>query len=130
MQPPRTAGDLKQFVCAANWMRQSIPEYSRISAALYEVLDRAAQVAGSRKKNQLAKVRLEEVARGDKETASFEAVRAALLKMVPLAHPSLTVDVCLYTDASQDYWGAAVTQLPPDEAHLPLDMQNHSPLAF
>ncbi|GMF39969.1 unnamed protein product [Phytophthora fragariaefolia] len=47
MQRPRTAGELQQFVCAANWMRQSLPEYPRISAALYEAVDRAAQVVGS-----------------------------------------------------------------------------------
>ncbi|KAE8980660.1 hypothetical protein PR001_g23652 [Phytophthora rubi] len=130
MQRPRTAGELQQFVCAANWMRQSLPEYSRISAALYEALDRAAQVVDSRKKNQLSKVRLEYVNWGDAEVASFEAVRTALLKMVPLAHPNPTMDVCLYTDASQDFWGAAVTQLPAGEAQRPLAQQDHRPLAF
>ncbi|GMF46802.1 unnamed protein product [Phytophthora fragariaefolia] len=130
MQRPRTAGELQQFVCAANWMRQSLPEYSRISAALYKALDRAAQVAGSRKKNQLSKVRLEDVNWGDAEVASFEAVRTAPLKMVPLAHPNPTMDVCLYTDANQDFWGAAVTQLPAGEAQRPLAEQDHRPLAF
>ncbi|KAE9282551.1 hypothetical protein PR003_g27380 [Phytophthora rubi] len=130
MQPPRTAGELQQFVCAANWMRQSIPEYSRLSAALYEALERAAQVAGSRKQNKLAKVRLDEVGWHDTEASSFEAVRAALLRMVPLAHPRPTAEVCLYTDASQDFWGAVLTQLKPGEAELPLTEQQHQPLAF
>jgi len=130
MKQPRTAGELQQFVCAANWMRQSIPDYSRISDALYKVLERAAKVAGSRKKIHLTKVLLEDVAWGDTEIASFDGVRAALLKMVPLSHPSPTTDVCVYTDASKDFWGAAVTQLPAGDAQLPLDEQRHRPLAF
>ncbi|GMF24236.1 unnamed protein product [Phytophthora fragariaefolia] len=50
--------------------------------------------------------------------------------MVPLAHPNPNMDVWLYTDASQDYWGAAVTQLPAGEAQRPLAKQDHRPLAF
>lgn len=130
IQPPRTAGELQQFVCAANWMRQSIPEYSRLSAALYEALERAATVAGSRKQKHLSKVRLDEIGWTTKELSSFDAVREALLRMVPLAHPNQTAEVCLYTDASQDFWGAVVTQLPAAEVDLPLLEQNHQPLAF
>uniref|UniRef100_H3H3G8 Integrase catalytic domain-containing protein n=1 Tax=Phytophthora ramorum TaxID=164328 RepID=H3H3G8_PHYRM len=90
----------------------------------------ATERVGSHKKTQLAKVRLEDIGSGDQEITGFEDVRTALLGMVPLAHPSPTADVCLYTDASQDFWGAVVTQLESHEVSLPLDQQNHRPLAF
>ncbi|KAE9116123.1 hypothetical protein PF010_g9072 [Phytophthora fragariae] len=100
MQLPQTGADLQQFHCASNWMRQSIPEYTRISAVLYDALERAAKVSGSRKKKILGKINLVDVAWGAQETAGFEDVRQALLRMVPLAHPSPSSEVCLYSDAS------------------------------
>ncbi|KAE9083679.1 hypothetical protein PF006_g26638 [Phytophthora fragariae] len=130
MQPPQTAGDLQQFLCAMNWMRQSIPEYNRLTAGLYAVLEEAMKTAGSRKKVKLAKFPLDQISWGDPQLADLAAVKAALLKMVPLAHPSPTAAVCLYTDASQDSWGAVATQLEPGEVQLPLEQQHHHPLAF
>ncbi|KAE9073862.1 hypothetical protein PF010_g24905 [Phytophthora fragariae] len=124
MQLPRTGADLQQFLCAANWMRQSIPEYTRISAVLYDALERAAKVSGSRKKKMLAKVNLVDAAWGAQETAGFEDVRQALLRMAPLAHSSPSSEVCFYSDASQD------TQLEPNEVQQPLEEQHHRPLAF
>ncbi|KAE8953560.1 hypothetical protein PR002_g32341 [Phytophthora rubi] len=99
-------------------MRQSIPEYTRITANLYHALERAAKISGSRKKNMLVKIRLDDVGWGDTEIDSFENIRGALLRMVPLAHPSPTAEVALYTDASQDFWGAMVAQLEPLEERL------------
>ncbi|KAG3254332.1 hypothetical protein PI124_g1146 [Phytophthora idaei] len=121
MQPAQTAGELQQFLCAANRMRRRIPEYTRTAATLYEALERAAKVAGSRKKNKHARARFSDASWSDKEIASFEDVHRALLGMVPLAHPKPTADLCLYTHASQDFWGAVVTQLEPDEVSLPLE---------
>ncbi|GMF48372.1 unnamed protein product [Phytophthora fragariaefolia] len=61
---------------------------------------------------------------------AFENIRGALLRMVPLAHPIPTAEVALYTDASQEFWGAMVSQLEPLEVSRPLDDQHHQPLAF
>ncbi|POM57665.1 Hypothetical protein PHPALM_37794 [Phytophthora palmivora] len=130
MQPSQTAGDLQQFLCAVNWMRQSIPEYNRLTAGLHAVLEEAMKAAGSRKKVKLAKFPLDKIGWGDPQLADLAAVKAVLLEMVPLAHPSPTAEVCLYTDASQDSWGAVATQLEPGEVQLPLEQQHHRPLAF
>ncbi|KAE9298670.1 hypothetical protein PR003_g23177 [Phytophthora rubi] len=110
MQLPQTGADLQQFLCASNWMRQSIPEYTRISAVLYDALERAAKVSGSRKKKMLGKINLVDVAWGAQETAGFEDVRQALLRM--------------------DFRGAVVTQLEPNEFQLPQEERHHRPLAF
>lgn len=110
MQPPQTAAELQQYLCATNWMRQSTQEYTRIAAPLYSTLERAAKIAGSRK-NKLVKVRLSDAEWSDKDVATFGDVRRALLKMVPLDYPKPTTELCLHTDASQDFLGAVVTQL-------------------
>ncbi|KAJ0393598.1 hypothetical protein ATCC90586_001342 [Pythium insidiosum] len=103
LQPPTTGGDLQQFLCAVNWMRQSIPEFTRVTARLYDTLGRATKAA---------------------DMECFDTVRQALLTMVPLAHPKPEADVCLYTDASQDHWGAVATQLQPGGFRLYTDHRN------
>ncbi|KAJ0392975.1 hypothetical protein P43SY_009109 [Pythium insidiosum] len=130
MPLPGTAADLQQFLCAVNWMRQSLPRFNELTAGLYQLLEAAMTAAASRKKAQLARIRLNDVGWTKQHRVQLDAVRQALLGMVPLAHPSPTADVCLYTDASQDYWGAVVTQLEPGELQLPQEQQNHRPLAF
>ena len=50
--------------------------------------------------------------------------------MAPIAHPKEDWEVYVYTDASQDYWGAIVTQVGPGELENPLSEQVHVPLAF
>ncbi|KAH9099082.1 hypothetical protein LEN26_016366 [Aphanomyces euteiches] len=50
--------------------------------------------------------------------------------MVPLAHPNADIDVCLYTDASDGFWGTICTQVPPGDLDLPIEEQRHEPLAF
>ena len=37
---------------------------------------------------------------------------------------------CVFTDASDDFWGLVITQIPPEEKHLPVHEQAHRPLAF
>ncbi|KAE9213171.1 hypothetical protein PF004_g15421 [Phytophthora fragariae] len=130
MPLPRTAGDLQQFLCAINWRRQGIPEHNRLTGDLYAVLERAMVLAGSRKKQKLIRFLLVDAGWSESDTACLNAVRDALVNMVPLAHPSQTAEVCLYADASQDYWGAVVTQIDPSELQLALEKQNHRPLAF
>ena len=45
----------------------------------------------------------------------------ALARMAMLAHPDPDKVFCLYTDASQDHWGAVLTQIDPDQKPLPLE---------
>jgi hypothetical protein len=130
MQPPRTAADLQQFLCAVNWMRQSIPEYTKLTRRLYDRLEEAMKAAGSRKKTKLSKMLLADAGWSSEDDNDLVAIRDALLRMVPLAHPRPDAELCLYTDASQDSWGAVLTQLEESELQLPLDQQQHGPLAF
>lgn len=130
MPSPRTAGDLQQFLCAVNWMRTSIPNYTALVADLHGILETAATVAKGRKKAQLHRVELARVDWGPPQEAAMKGVKDALLRMVPLAHPKADWSVCLFTDASDAHWGAVVTQIPPDDIGLPLEHQRHAPLAF
>ncbi|GMF30423.1 unnamed protein product [Phytophthora fragariaefolia] len=104
--------------------------HSRVQSTDSQPVCRAgAGDEGSRvaEEGKLAKFPLDQIGWGDQQLTELAAVKPALLKMVPRAHPSPTAEVCLYTDASQDSWGAVATQLEPGEVQLPLEQQHHSP---
>ncbi len=110
-------------------MRTSIPNYSQLVAPLMQLLDVAAKtIDGSRKKIKLAKVTLSSVGWSDDHDACFAATKAALQAIVPLAHPTSDKVLCLFTDASDGFWGAVATQVPHDDMNLPVSDQRHEPL--
>ena len=47
---PEFASDLQQFLCATNWMRTSIPDYSRVVAPLHSPMGQIYSKAGKRTK--------------------------------------------------------------------------------
>ncbi|KAF0729338.1 hypothetical protein Ae201684_013084 [Aphanomyces euteiches] len=130
LEPPQTAAELQQFLCATNWMRANIPEYSALVAPLTKLLDIGAKAAASRKKTALARVSLSSIGWCEDHAECFESVKTTLQRMVPLAHPDPEKMVCLYTDASDGFWGAIATQVPLDDLELVASEQRHEPLAF
>ncbi|KAH9184507.1 hypothetical protein AeNC1_013517, partial [Aphanomyces euteiches] len=130
LEPPQTAAELQQFLCATNWMRANIPEYSALVALLTKLLDIGAKVAASRKKTALARVSLSSIGWCEDHVECFESVKTTLQRMVPLAHPDPDKMVCMYTDASDGLWGAIATQVPLDDLELVASEQRHEPLAF
>jgi hypothetical protein len=130
LSPPTTAAELQQFVCATNWMRSSIPNYNQVVDPLRRLLDVATKAAGSCKKTALARVALVAVGWSADHAECFESVKKALANVVPLAHPREDLVVCVFTDASDLFWGAVATQVPPTDLDLPLEEQRHEPLAF
>ncbi|KAH9097760.1 hypothetical protein Ae201684P_001236 [Aphanomyces euteiches] len=127
---PTTATDLKQFVCATNWMCASIPDYNKLIDPLRRLLDVAEKAAGSSKKKALARVALSLVGWSQDHAACFEDVKAALANVVPLSHPRSDMEVCVLTDASDKFCGAVATQIPSEDLSQPLEDQRHEPLAF
>ena len=130
LQSPTTAGELQQFLCAVNWMRESIPEYNKLVQELTELVEQCMAKCGSRKKTKLTKIALSECGWSEIHERALERVKSALKAMVPMAHPKDDQDICVYTDASQDHWGAVITQVVPGELSKPLSDQQHQPLAF
>lgn len=107
MGRPCKAADLQQFLCAVNWMRNNIPNYSA-----------------------LVQVRLDEHECGPSHDQCLQLIKDALCAMVPMAQPNEDWKLCVYTDAYQDHWGAIVTQVGPGELEKPLSEKVHVPLAF
>ncbi|KAH9152761.1 hypothetical protein AeRB84_004872 [Aphanomyces euteiches] len=130
LQPPVTARDLQQFTCALNWMRQSLPQFNELVAPLLDLLDVVCVAADSRKKTKLEKFLLSHHGWGAEHVRAFNACKEALKHIVTLAHPDPEKIFCLFCDASHQFWGAALTQIPRNEEDLDFESQHHEPLAF
>nr|CCA15462.1 PREDICTED: GapPol polyproteinlike putative [Albugo laibachii Nc14] len=113
LEPPETAAELQHFLCAVNWMRNNILNYKTLVKDLQDVLEYATKSAGNRKKRNLMNVLLRDHGWSPKHDALLQQIKGILFAMVPMAHPKDTWDVCLYTDASQDHWGAIIAQVAP-----------------
>jgi RNase H-like domain found in reverse transcriptase len=72
-----------------------------------------ARANGRRTKTAAAQIPLSEVGWTALHADAFSACKTALENAVVLAHPSDEKRLCLYTDASDHFWSAVVTQVPP-----------------
>ncbi|KAF0771627.1 hypothetical protein AaE_002421 [Aphanomyces astaci] len=73
---PTNAGDLQQFVCAVNWLRDSMTEYEQTVDPLQQCLTKALEGKGKGKKKRIASgVHLELT---DSEKKAFDAVKSKL----------------------------------------------------
>jgi hypothetical protein len=128
LPPPITGQELQQFICALNWMRQSLPAFNKLTQPLALMMERVYELAGGRKKTQVRKVMLLAAGWGPEQDACLEQCKAALNQALQLAHPKPDKRLCVFTDASDEHWGAAITQIARDHAARPLGEQEHEPL--
>jgi len=112
MKVPSTAGELQQFLSAANWIRNHIPNYSSIFKPLQDLLLHHTTKIGSVKKSKLAKFPLQLT---EKELADFERCKESIRNCVRLSYPKQGFTLNLMTDASDLSWSIVLTQTPVSE---------------
>jgi len=129
MKYPTTGGELQQFMCATNWMRMGIPNYAATISSLHTLMEEIYKAVGKRTKKAVSKIQI-----GDKwkqeHSDSFDAIRKYLQNAITLACPKPNYTRCLFTDASEGYWAAILTQIPEDQVGILVEDQNHEPLGF
>eukprot|EP00644_Phytophthora_capsici_P011722 jgi/Phyca11/123237/e_gw1.50.482.1 len=103
---PTTAGELQQFVCAINWMRESLVDFARKVAPLQRRLDEAL---ASTKRTRRAAAGIE-IKLNEEERQAFDQVKELLATSTTLDFPDDNATTCLFTDASDIGWAAIVTQ--------------------
>jgi RNase H-like domain found in reverse transcriptase/Reverse transcriptase (RNA-dependent DNA polymerase)/Integrase zinc binding domain len=131
MATPRTGADLQQFVCALNWMRTAIPAFSKMVAPLQQLLETVYSLAGGKRTRAAAvKIPLSRVGWGQTHADAFSSCQSALEHAATLAHISDSKRICLYTDASDEFWSSITTQVSASDLDLPSVSQSHEPLAF
>jgi RNase H-like domain found in reverse transcriptase len=131
MPLPTTGAHLMQFVCAMGWLRTSLPEFTTLIHPLSTFLTAAHTAAGgTRTKNAVARITINDLGWLATEVACFDACKQALIYATCLAHRDETCRLCVYTDASERHWPSIITQVPHAYLELPQADQNHAPLAF
>ena len=130
MSRPETAADLMQFVCAMNWLRSSLPDYTRVMAPLSNLLERLLASTPKRNKNNAKRLKLDASVWLPEHDTAFAACKQMLSNACMLAFPDPQKEFCLYTDASEHSWGAVLTQMPREDIGKKLEEQRHEPLFF
>jgi transposase InsO family protein len=121
MPPPPTAAGLQHFLCASNWMRDSIVDYARGVAPLQRKLENVMAIRG-RRKAQLSGVQL---VWSTEERAYFADAVKLLATAAKLSFPDADARVCLFTDASASGWATVVTQVVEWDSTKAVAQQQH-----
>ena len=130
---PSTVEGLTKFLCGAGWMRQAIPDFARISHPLEQLMhESCAGIPLSKRSTPAQRSRIPLAHWGADHDSSFTLVTEALLRNVELSLPRSDAEwqVCLFCDASPDFWGAVYTNCLTSQLSLPVAEQTHVPLAF
>ena len=129
MKRPTMEADLQQFLCATNWMRNSIPEYATRIEPLHKLLETCYKKAGKRTKRALRNLSITSLW-GTIHDDTFASIKSQLAAAVKLAHPKPNTALCLFTDASETHWSAILTQVHKDQRRKEIEDQEHEPLCF
>ncbi|KAJ0408589.1 hypothetical protein P43SY_008936 [Pythium insidiosum] len=119
---PSNAGELQQFICSTNWMRNSIIDYARLVRPLQDKLDAVLATAKKRTKRVATKI---PITLSREEQDAFGQVKRSLADAATLAFPKPDAETCLLTDASDVGWSVIVTQVAEWNADLPVSEQQH-----
>ena len=127
MKPPETGDQLSRYLHAIGWMRDSLPRFAERTARLHQELERIYAEAGSRKTTAVKKVA---VKKDDSFVEAFQNCQDMLASKVCISYPSEDQQVLLFTDASDEYWAAVITQIPLEDVSKAVAEQRHEPLLF
>ncbi|GMF21819.1 unnamed protein product [Phytophthora fragariaefolia] len=118
---PRSAGEPQQFLCAINWMRDSIIDFARQVEPLQRRSD-AALANTKRTKRAAASISID---LEDAERQAFDQVKDALANAATLEFPDDQATTCLFTDASDIGYANIVTQVANFDSNKPATELQH-----
>ncbi|POM74948.1 Hypothetical protein PHPALM_8009 [Phytophthora palmivora] len=123
---PVTVADLQYFVCATNWLHDSLPDYARMIAPLQDRSWRKSRISLRWNWNALNVA----TTWSAKERAAYDAVVALVADSALMTFPDANAELLLFTDASAAGYGIIVTQVRDWDAALPVDRQHHELVIF
>ncbi|KAG6616303.1 uncharacterized protein IUM83_03561 [Phytophthora cinnamomi] len=116
-----SVADLQYFVCATNWLHDSLPDYARTIAPLQDKLNDERTRIGRRSRNALNVPTTWSPA----EEVAFKTVVSLVKDSAPMAFPDPDAQLLLFTDASATGYSIILTQVRDWDASLPVDEQHH-----
>lgn len=121
MALPPTGAARQHFLCALNWLRDSMIDYARTVVPLTRKLE-AVMVERGRRKGQLAGANLEW---SSDEAVDYQRALSMIDNSSKLLFPDRAATVCMFTDASMGGWSVVVTQVMDWKEGLPVHEQQH-----
>ncbi|KAE9272224.1 hypothetical protein PR003_g30274 [Phytophthora rubi] len=118
---PQTAADLQRFLCACNWIRDSIVDFARVFEPMQSKLN-GALVNRSRKKYSTRAVAL---TWAEDERVAYSFALQAIAASAKLYFPEDKATICLLTDASDYGWSIILTQVRDWRNDIPVEEQAH-----
>jgi len=119
---PQTARELQRFLCATNWMRESLIDYARISRPLQDALDAALSQASKHTKRVASGITVD---LGATEKTAYDEMKKLLSTSMTQAFPRDGSTMCLLTDASDAVWSVLVTQVMQWQPNKEVHQQQH-----
>ena len=129
LPPPTTAADLQQFISAANWMRDHLPNFSAVFKPLLDALQVAFASSSSKKRSKRAAAKIP-LQLSSSELEAFAAAKDLLQSAATLVYPDPEKVIHVFTDASSLAWGALITQVPVSDMSKPVEQRSHKPVSF
>lgn len=127
MAHPQTAGELSQFVAGITWMIKGLPRLAEHKGVLQELLEEIQKLTG-KKRRKYEHVDLRHLWR-DKHRIAFEKCKELLVNSMENTFVKPGATLCLFTDASDRYWAALLTQVVDYDPTKPVVQQNHMPIS-
>jgi hypothetical protein len=118
-----------QYVAAVNWMRSAIPNFAERVSPLQAVLNKVFDGKTRRTKKAARAVALEQLW-GDGAREAFKDIQTVIADSMTMAYPDPSKRICVLTDASERFYAGIVTQVDKSQLDLPIEQQDHQPLAF
>lgn len=130
MESPTYGSDLQQFLCALQWLKHGIPQFTELVSPLHKLMELLYAHVGKRTKRAVTYLRLEDFGWNDSYEQVFKMCKDALINQVTIAHRDEEKLLCIYTDASDSVWSGILTQVPFEDLVQPHEDQRHDPLGF
>lgn len=130
MEEPINASELCRFVHCCRWMNNSIPDFHRQVQPLNDILEAVYKKAGRRKKSALNSIMLRQLSWSTAHKLASASKQDGLCNAVKLAFRREDHSLCVYTDASEGFWAAVITQTKEEQLETKVNEQQHEAMAF
>lgn len=127
---PMNACGFCEYICSIGGMRSQNSDHAGRVAPLHGLLELAFKRTGKRTKRSIKSTPLFTICWNIAQKTCFRDLQSTLSAQLHLDHQSKSLQLCIFTDASDRFWASVVTQCETNELNKSIKNQSHQPLAF
>lgn len=127
---PTDDAQLQHIVCAMQWMRSGIPNFSSVTGPLNVLPQRVYKLSGKGTRLAAGRVLPPTAPWDETHDKGFLNCSLALENQATLSHLDTLKRICVFTHASDFLRAGVITQIPVLHFSLPFQKQCHALIAF